>query len=297
MCQLLGMNANTPTDICFDFAGFRRRGAQIDDHKDGFGLAFFERDKSKDTKTEKYSLRTFHDYQPSVSSPLANFLEKTPIHAQNMICHIRQASDGSERLINNHPFVRELWGESWVFAHNGQMANPFLTLLKPLKKSEILYQPIGDTDSEQAFCYLMNRVRAKFAKKPSQKRLFKLLAGLCDELSKVGIFNLLLSNGEWQLVYANTLMFYVKHSRKSGKATLVDMKKTVNFAKTMKTRQKSIVFATSPLTNNENWQQLAVGECLICQNGKIVHQVTPKKPVYLSVEDGVELAKRACDTL
>ncbi|MEK6217659.1 MAG: class II glutamine amidotransferase, partial [Psychrobacter sp.] len=26
MCQLLGMNCNTPTDIGFSFAGFRRRG-------------------------------------------------------------------------------------------------------------------------------------------------------------------------------------------------------------------------------------------------------------------------------
>ena len=39
MCQLLGMNANTPTDVCFSFAGLATRA---DEHKDGFGIAFFE---------------------------------------------------------------------------------------------------------------------------------------------------------------------------------------------------------------------------------------------------------------
>ena len=39
MCQLLGMNANTPTDVCFSFTGLATRA---DEHKDGFGIAFFE---------------------------------------------------------------------------------------------------------------------------------------------------------------------------------------------------------------------------------------------------------------
>jgi hypothetical protein len=38
MCQLLGMNANTPTDVMFSFTGWRR----AEEHKDGFGIAFFE---------------------------------------------------------------------------------------------------------------------------------------------------------------------------------------------------------------------------------------------------------------
>lgn len=43
MCQLLGMNCNTPTDIHFSFAGFRKRGGQTDIHTDGFGIVFFEK--------------------------------------------------------------------------------------------------------------------------------------------------------------------------------------------------------------------------------------------------------------
>lgn len=42
MCQLLGMNCNTPTDICFSFTGFQTRGGLTDVHSDGWGIAFFE---------------------------------------------------------------------------------------------------------------------------------------------------------------------------------------------------------------------------------------------------------------
>lgn len=42
MCQLLGMNCNVPTDICFSLAGFQARGGLTDVHRDGWGIAFFE---------------------------------------------------------------------------------------------------------------------------------------------------------------------------------------------------------------------------------------------------------------
>ncbi|MFM1950093.1 MAG: hypothetical protein RL706_2114, partial [Pseudomonadota bacterium] len=42
MCQLLGMNCNTPTDATFSFSGFSQRGGITDHHSDGWGIAFFE---------------------------------------------------------------------------------------------------------------------------------------------------------------------------------------------------------------------------------------------------------------
>ena len=42
MCQLLGMNCATPTDVTFSFTGFAARGGGTDHHADGFGIAFFD---------------------------------------------------------------------------------------------------------------------------------------------------------------------------------------------------------------------------------------------------------------
>lgn len=37
MCQILGMNARTPTDFQFSFKGFTQRGGATDVHADGWG--------------------------------------------------------------------------------------------------------------------------------------------------------------------------------------------------------------------------------------------------------------------
>ena len=40
MCELLGMSANVPTDICFSFTGLVQRGGGTGPHKDGWGIRF-----------------------------------------------------------------------------------------------------------------------------------------------------------------------------------------------------------------------------------------------------------------
>ena len=42
MCELLGMSANVPTDICFSFTGLVQRGGGTGPHKDGWGITFYE---------------------------------------------------------------------------------------------------------------------------------------------------------------------------------------------------------------------------------------------------------------
>ncbi|MCX7178303.1 MAG: class II glutamine amidotransferase, partial [Proteobacteria bacterium] len=107
MCQLLGMNSNVPTDICFSFTGFQARGGATDVHRDGWGIAFFE----------GRGARVFLDPQPSSESPVAELVRHYPIRSLNVIAHIRKATQGPVGLENTHPFMRELWGRYWIFAH------------------------------------------------------------------------------------------------------------------------------------------------------------------------------------
>ena len=76
MCQLLGMNANTPTDVMFSFTGFATRA---EEHKDGFGIAFFEGP----------GVRCFVDHHSASSSPVAEMVKRSPIRSCNVISHIR----------------------------------------------------------------------------------------------------------------------------------------------------------------------------------------------------------------
>lgn len=113
MCELLGMSANVPTDIVFSFTGLMQRGGRTGPHRDGWGIAFYE----------GRGLRLFQDPAASCESEVANLVQRYPIKSEVVIGHIRQANVGKVCLSNTHPFVRELWGRNWCFAHNGQLAD------------------------------------------------------------------------------------------------------------------------------------------------------------------------------
>ena len=138
------MNCNVPTDICFSFEGFHRRGGATDDHADGWGIAFFEGP----------GCRVFIDSKSAVESPVAKLVREYPIRSTNVIAHIRRATRGIVALENTHPFVRELWGRYWIFAHNGTLEH-FAPSLNGV------YRPVGTTDSERAFCYMRGWMRSK----------------------------------------------------------------------------------------------------------------------------------------
>ncbi|STW46148.1 glutamine amidotransferase class II [Klebsiella pneumoniae] len=82
MCELLGMSANVPTDICFSFTGLVQRGGGTGPHKDGWGITFYE----------GKGCRTFKDPQPSFQSPIAKLVQDYPIKSCSVVAHIRQAN-------------------------------------------------------------------------------------------------------------------------------------------------------------------------------------------------------------
>ena len=76
---------------------------------------------------EGKGVRLFHDDKPSANSPVADLVRAYQIKSENVIAHIRKASQGQTSLANTHPFMREMWGEYWLFAHNGHLIDFFLS--------------------------------------------------------------------------------------------------------------------------------------------------------------------------
>ncbi len=179
MCQLLGMNCNVPTDIVFSFTGFAARGGGSDVHKYGWGIGFFAGG----------GVWHFVDHEAAVNSQVAELIRRWPIKSKNVIAHIRKATQGHIALENCHPFVRELWGRYWVFAHNGDLKNFEPRLDGP-------YRPVGSTDSERAFCYLLQELRQRCGdRQPELPELSKTLQELTTSIASFGPFNMLLSDG------------------------------------------------------------------------------------------------------
>jgi len=268
MCQLLGMNCNVPTDICFSFTGFRRRGGGTDVHRDGWGIGFFE----------GKGVRLFLDPQPSAQSPVAELVLRYPIHSLNVIAHIRKATAGDICLENTHPFARELWGRQWLFAHNGHLPD----FLPPLGGCTL---PVGSTDSERLLCWLLQSLRRRFAAMPPPDELFKALHELTLQFAGLGMANYLLSNGEMLLAHCSTHLSYIIRRAPFGKAHLADEDVTLDFRQVTGPGDRVAVIATQPLTDNEPWVDMLPGTLWMFQDGMVAAQaMTLPSPVKTLAE-------------
>ena len=274
MCQLLGMNCNAPTDITFSFRGFAQRGGNTDHHADGWGIAFFEgnddsgdqADRGRDRDTDK-GLRHFVDHQSACSSPVAELISRYPIKSRNVISHIRKATQGRVALENCHPFVRELWGRYWVFAHNGDLKG----FAPQLHAS---FRPVGQTDSERAFCWIMQELAKSHAALPPVAELSITLRELAAHIAPHGTFNFLLSNGQalWAHAAVHAAaqgLFYVERRHPFAHATLSDEDVSINFADHTLSSDKVAVVVSSPLTRNESWTPFALGELKVFLGGEL----------------------------
>ncbi len=264
MCQLLGMNCNVPTDICFSFSGFRRRGGATDVHRDGWGIGFFE----------GKGVRLFLDPEPSADSPLAELVRHYPIRSLNVIAHIRKATAGRVALENTHPFMRELWGQCWLFAHNGHLPD----FLPPLDGSVL---PVGDTDSERLFCWLLQELRRRFAGEPPQPDdLFSALHELTGHFAGLGIANFLLSNGSCLIAHSSTQLNYIIRRAPFGEAHLADDDLAIDFSQVTTPRDCVAVIATAPLTVNEQWEEMPPGTLWLFRDGVVAtRRATQASPV------------------
>jgi glutamine amidotransferase len=253
MCELLGMECNVPTDIVFSFTGLRCRGGKTGPHADGWGLALYD----------GYVARVFLEPSPAAHSPLARFLSENAIKTLLAIGHVRRRTRGPTSLANTHPFVRELWGRHWVFAHNG-------TLRHVRRRKLGHFRPIGSTDSEYAYCYLLETLRSSFREYPKRvSELWQAIADVGGELGRDGTFNFLMGDGRHLYARCATKLSYIIRKAPFGLAALADEDVRIDFSTVTTPNDRVAVVATSPLTSNEVWTQGQPNELWVFDGGQL----------------------------
>lgn len=277
MCELLALSANTPTDLRFSFHGLRLRGGSTADHADGWGLASYD--------PEGEGVRLYREDAPAAFSPIAAAVAELDLRAHCSIAHIRKATRGVVALENCHPFHRRFAGREWIFAHNGDLPQ-----LPPLAGRHI---PFGQTDSEAAFCWILEQIEPLIGIGPTPIRaalperapaaaeagrgpaaaeaeLFAALLHCCDQLAAQGILNCLLSNGAWLFAYAGTRLHRITRRAPFGRVRLADDDLSVDFAAITQPTDVVTIVSTEPLTTEASWQRLEVGEGILLRGGEVV---------------------------
>jgi predicted glutamine amidotransferase len=253
MCELLGMECNVPTDIVFSFSGLALRGGAKGPHSDGWGLALYD----------GKAVRTFLEPTAASHSPLATYVRENPIKTLLAIAHVRQRTRGENCLANTHPFVRELWGRSWTFAHNGTVKN---VRKWPLR----WYRPIGNTDSELAFCVILEKLLKRFPSYPRSRRaLWQAIAEIGGDIGQSGTFNFLLGDGKHLYARCATKLCYIIRRAPFSRATLADDEISVDFSQVTTPNDRVAIVATAPLTRDETWTPGVPGKMWVFSGGEL----------------------------
>lgn len=254
MCELLGMSFNLPVRPSISFRGFRNRG-QSNPH--GWGIAFYP-DESAQVVKEPVK---------AGKSPLSKFLQDyQEVKSKIFIAHVRYTSVGSKSHKNTHPFYRELNGKEYVFAHNGT--------LRSYKNLELgRFKPIGETDSEHAFCHLLSCIEKRNIINWEEED-FDWVVEKLKEINEYGNFNCIFSDGELLFCYYdkngyNGLCF-VQRKPPYGEIQLLDEDWRINLAEEKQPEQTGYIIATKRLTD-EPWKNIKFGELIVFKDGKIIY--------------------------
>jgi predicted glutamine amidotransferase len=244
MCELFGLNSDTPVQPRELLCQFGTHGGDVADNPDGWGLA---RLVDGEFAIEK---------EPHAAAASARFRELCAQTRSSLIlAHVRKANPPTAQVLaNTHPFRRVCCGREWVFAHNGVIPD---AAMPSGPDARAICAPTGDTDSEHAFCVALDRIAAVFASpRAMQGRAWiDALARTAEMLASHGRFNFLMSDGAHLIAYGHDRL----HSLDDASAICCDG-----------ATSELAIIATEPLTEEAGWHAFEPGELRVYRAGRQV---------------------------
>ena len=253
MCEFMALCFARPISADFSIREFARRG---EENADGWGLAWYP-DRSVAVVKEPI---------PWQASKYTGFLETYHgLLSAIYIAHVRHKTVGGALThADTHPFVRELDGREYCFAHNGTVTG-FAEHL-PLGR----YRPVGDTDSEHLFCHLLEEVARRDGRLTGEAG-WRWLYEKLSAMNRLGKVNCLLSDGERLFCYhdaAGHKGLALRKVRVRGHETRRFEDEEVRIDLGGESSDHGFVVATQPLSRS-GWHRFGLGELIVLEGGVV----------------------------
>jgi len=197
------------------------------------------------------------------------------------ICKVMKSGKG----YTNHetqPFSRSFAGRDWLFMHKGDLDKNKLQALHS-NKSRFL-EPLGRTDSEIAFCYLLGLMQDSNIRKLADINPEILLVWF-EQFDQLGSADMILSDGNTIICYHGTQspssMYYTRRKPPNKIDTFNSDIALIELKDPRDTYRTALIFSSSPFPQGE-WRQMEAGQLLIARRGNIVWDskkglITPNK--------------------
>jgi glutamine amidotransferase len=270
MCELFAMSSRVPATVSLSLEEFAKHGGLTNHHKDGWGIAYYD----------DVDAQIIREPKPAFNSPHLKFVQSRGLVSKIVMSHIRKATLGELTLRNTQPFGKVLSGRVHTFVHNGMLRE--IGSVQALAKSP--YQPIGETDSEYAFCILMERMSKLWERSndsPSVEDRLNIVREFSDQLRPLGPANFIYSDSE--LVFGHgDKRTHEDGMRPPGLYSLhrqclqepVPVESGGLSITTEAETQDISLLASVPLTD-EVWQPLRRGEIVVMQDGFVIEENRP----------------------
>ncbi len=265
MCELFAMASRVPATINLSLEEFAKHGGLTNHHKDGWGIVYYH---DKD-------VQIIREAEPAFNSAQMKFVQNQA-HASNLVLsHIRKATLGEVSLRNTQPFGKELLGRIHTFAHNGMLHD----IMNRLPLDSNTYRPIGETDSEYAFCILLARMQNLWLEgtPPLSDRL-AIVRQFARDIRELGPANFIYSDAQYIYGHGDRRTHH-DGMRPPGLYSLnrscpEEPREIKSEGLSITTRAESqdiSLLASVPLTD-ENWIPLEQGEILVLDSGFVVER-------------------------
>lgn len=192
MCELFAMSALRPTTVTLSLEEFSRHGGLTGSHKDGWGIGWYDQG----------DIRLVKEMRPAAASACVQFIQTNPFSSDLVMSHIRKATQGAIATRNSQPFVRELAGRWHCFAHNGDLQG----ISGDDRFQPGRFRPVGETDSERAFCALMGDLTPAWSSSespPSLEARLDVVSAFAARLRAFGPANFLYCDGDMLFAHAD----------------------------------------------------------------------------------------------
>ena len=285
MCELLALSSRWPTSVTLSITSFAEHRSSAD----GWGVAFYDAGDVRLYKEPEFAAE---------SAWLASIRDRS-LASSTIIGHIRHATRGNRTLANTQPFTRELGGRMHVFAHNGRLDSIDYDQAGEWQH----YRPVGETDSEIAFCILLERMAPLWAQgiMPALDARLAVFTQFATEMRVMGPANFLYADGDALFAHGHRRMQAGGKIAPPGLWRLCrkcehdrDSMPAVSDAATARGGQEQdvVLFASVPLSE-EHWQPLQEGEVLVVRDGGLLARVghagaeaglAPAMPAHATVQ-------------
>lgn len=243
MCNLLALSAQSA--VSFNESLIELLSQSEHDNPDGWGVVLYE-------KNDAYIYR---EPQTAADSSLAKYLKNAQLKTYLLLAHIRKATQGTIELRNTNPFSREVNGRLHSFIFNGDIPDVFKL---DLRLGQFL--PLGESDGEYAFCYLLDQLQLK-QKNGKWQETAQLVQQLGDLFSQMGPTNFIYTDSLRIYAYAShrcidnqtmTGLYYLR--RQCGDETTND-----------------VTILSSTKLSDEQWIALKSQQLLVIEKGLVLN--------------------------